>query len=268
MIPARTPHTPPPPSSALAPASGGDVRAAADLQTVIDRWGDLADMVGTPATLTWPPAGIAAYMAALDELDGESLEALRQARADEKADRAGEDLGDRPTPVRLRVLDAQHAVGSALSELADQLASEVQRPAASRVRAAGPGDRVGLALSTATVQDQADRRRWSWTDTRTREAPWAAAWLLARLEDAPGPFARLTGEQRDRIARVAAGAAERILAALEEARRARTVSLPCPAPCGGRLEVHGGDGRDPSVTCTECGRTWTGPHTTGPGAAA
>ncbi|WP_069887061.1 hypothetical protein [Streptomyces luteocolor] len=64
-----------------------------------------------------------------------------------------------------------------------------------------------------------DPRRRRYTGQRT--APYAALWLLARIERAGGPFTPLTDPQRSRIGAVAAGAAEHVERALDIATQRR-----------------------------------------------
>lgn len=223
------------------------------LQTVIDHWSDLDDALGTPNTTSWPPAGLAAHLNNLAELGDESVEALRELRAADKADRNPDaTMGERPIPIRASVHDAQTAVQEHLVELADALAELIQRPIVARLRSAGPGDDVGLQLATAAMRDAVDPRRWSYTDPLRRTAPYAAIWLQQRLDNRDGPFAALSGQQRDRITLVAARSADRVLQALEMARRRRPVNVDCPH-CRGTLVIEGGDGQPPSVRCEQCG---------------
>lgn len=232
-----------------------------DLQTVINLWADLENALETPTSMTWPPAGLAAYMNALDQLDAEEVAEIREARGWQRAGTVA--LGERPVPIVVKVHDTIRAVNLALVDLADNVADHVQRPPASRLRAAGPGDDIALRIATATIAaveaDQRDPRRWSITNPRYRTAPYAAAWLLARLDDAPGPFRQLSPLLRERITHRASDAAQRVQAALEMKRRQRRVQHPCPH-CRGHLDVHGGDGQPPQVRCTnpDCGWTRTG----------
>lgn len=222
------------------------------LQHVIDHWADLTAALAAPTTSTWPPAGLAAHLNTLAELGDASLDQLRHTRALDKADRQGDAPGERPVPIRVHVHDLKEAIEHDLVELADQIADQIQRPVAPRVRAAGPDDDIGLFLSTASMRDAADPRRWSWSDPLRRTAPYAAAWLLHRLTGADGPVARLNDRHRTRIARTAASASERIMSGLEMTRRRRPVNVPCPH-CRGPLVVEGGDGQPPEVRCGACG---------------
>lgn len=219
------------------------IPATQHLHTVATHWGNLHDALGTPNPVNWPPAmGITRYLNALDQIDAEEA---RQARELEVPAGA--------PPLRITILDAMRSVEAALVELADQIASSVQRPVMSPLPDTYPSaDRARREL--LVMQDRHDPRRWSWTGTRPA-APYAALWLLARVQGAHGPFKRLTSVQLDHIASVAAEAAGRVERALELTRKTAPVPWPC-GHCRGVLEIHGGDGVDPAVTCRDCGRTW------------
>lgn len=228
-----------------------------DLATIVTHWPDLEHALGTPSVVAPFGLGLTAYMAHLDALDADEVAELREARAWQRAGTVA--LDAKPLPLRVRVHDTMRAVEAALLHLADEIASAIQRPAAARVRPASPDDAVGLRLAAATVADQHDRRRWSYTNPSSRTAVLAAVWLSHRLDSAEGPFRPLTPPQRDRIAAVAAGAAQRVEDALDMTRRSRAIPQPCPH-CRGPLVVEGGDGRPPAVRCTStaCGWTRTG----------
>lgn len=223
------------------------------LQTVINHWGDLQDTLGVPATVGAFGIGLRAYLDVLDRADAEEIAEQREARGWQRAGTLP--LGERPVPIRLRVHDTMRGVERALLYCADQTASSVQRPAISPAPIDWPpADR--LRRNTLAAAERNDPRRWSWTDPRSRTAVLAAVWLLHRLDDAPGPFTPLTPPQRDLIATVAAGAAQRVLAALDMARRTQTAPQPCPH-CRGTLRIEGGDGQPPAVRCAEPHCGWT-----------
>ncbi|MEV8600471.1 hypothetical protein AB0465_11395 [Streptomyces griseoviridis] len=227
--------------------------AADHLQHVINHWADLQQALGTQQAGTWPPvmgiARLAEHLRADD--DAFELRAL---------ERSPDQIGATAAPLRIAVLDVMTAVDHQLVDVADGIASAVQRPPTTRVpiRVAGPGDDIALQLRTLILKDDADERRWSFTDPRRRTAPYAAAWLLARHDGAVGPFGRLTGVHQDQIAAVARWAAGQIDEALEMARRTQALEdRPCPH-CRGELRISGGDGQAPMVRCRGCGRQWTG----------
>ncbi|ELP64178.1 hypothetical protein PV735_05415 [Streptomyces turgidiscabies] len=221
------------------------------LHHLINHWTDLQAALGTNQADTWPPVmGIARLHEHL--------------RADEAAvelralERSPEQLGATAAPLRIAILDTMASLDQQLVDVADQIASSVQRPRLNlQVRSAGPGDDIALQLKTLILKDEVDERRWSWTNPRLRAAPYAAAWLLARYEDAPGPFRKLSGLQHTDIESAAAQAAEQVDQALEMTRRTQVLDRPCPH-CRGVLRIEGGDGQDPAVKCRGCGRKWTG----------
>jgi hypothetical protein len=202
------------------------------LQTVVDHWADLEELRTSKPHDAWPPASLNRYLRTVEEADP----------------------ADGNAPVRLHVLDTLRTVEVALLTLADQVASDVQRPAAAQVRSAGANDPIGLRLSTAALADQADPSRWHYRSHPTRTAPLAAVWLQMRLTGVSGPFRPIGDLRRERIAAVAQTAAERVSHALGLARRVQPLGQSCA--CGGGLELHGGDGRPPEVKCDGCGRTW------------
>lgn len=224
---------------------------ADNLHTVINHWTDLQAALGTNQADTWPPVmGIARLH--------DHLKADDQAVEQRALERSPDQIGATAAPLRIEILDTMAALDQRLVDGADIIASHLQRdPVTSGVRVAGPGDDVALALRTLILKDEADARRWSYTDPRRRSAPFAAAWLLARHDGAPGPFEKLRPIHHDAIATAARWAADQIHHALEMARRAQVLDQPCPH-CRGQLRIEGGDGQDPTVKCHGCGRTWTG----------
>ena len=222
---------------------------ATHLQIVAMHWRDLNDALGAPALHNGFGIGLRGHLAALDE---PLLADLKQARADERADSSPDALGTRPVPLRIAILDTMRQVEAALVDTADQTASSIQRPVMGLLPAAYPAaDRARREL--LAMQDRRDPRRWSWTGGRPT-APYAALWLLARVQGAPGPFRPLTALQLDHITAVARTAADRIEQALDIAAQRKTLER--RHDCGGRIDVHGGEGRPPLAHCTGCGRIW------------
>ncbi|HCA86353.1 MAG TPA: hypothetical protein DEQ61_13130 [Streptomyces sp.] len=212
------------------------------LDLIINRWHDLHDALApSGGRAAWPPTGLLiTYLRQLE--DAESQRAARD----------GSGTGEHAAPLVIDVLDTMRAVEAALVTLADQIAAQIQRPSMSHApRDWPPTDRA--RRDQRADEDAADPRRWRYIGQRT--APYAAAWLAARLEAIPGPFGPLPETEAARIARVAAGAAERILGALGEAQRAAKVARPCH--CTGTLYVYGGGGTTPYVRCDTCGWTQT-----------
>ena len=220
-------------------------------KTVINHWTDLTDALGTNQADTWPPVmGIARLH--------DHLRATEAAVEQRALERSPDQIGASAAPLRIAILDTMTELDRRLVEVADGIAGAVQRMPTTRVpiRVAGPGDDIALQLRTLILTDEADARRWSFTDPRRRTAPYAAAWLLARHDGAPGPFAKLTGVHQDQIASAAAWAASQIEQALEMTRKAQVLERPCPH-CRGVLRIEGGDGQAPAVRCRGCGRTWS-----------
>lgn len=238
---------------------------ATHLRTVALHWADLAEAVGQPAQLGAFGLGLRGYLARLADDEQQEYE-RHQAAHLRSLERDPIQLGDRPTPVRLHILDTMRVVEQQLIELADDIAHQAQRapipmPSARRTAVAPYTTQRDADIAAADRKrrtqlahaDLVDPRRWRYTGRRT--APHAALWLLARIERTPGPCRRLTDEEAHRIGKVAADAAERIERALDIAAQRRTLEQRCG--CGGAIDVHGGEGRPPLAHCTGCGRIWT-----------
>ncbi|WAL93957.1 hypothetical protein [Streptomyces sp. Je 1-369] len=226
---------------------------ATHLRTIAVHWHDLHEAAGTPVIAGAFGLGLRGYLARLDDLDADrALMDAALARAAERADSNPEALGERPVPVRLSVLDTMRAVEAALVDCADQTAAVVQRsPMAYAPRGWPDADRA--RRDQLARADALDPRRWRYTGCRT--APYAALWLLARVTRAAGPFTALPEREERRIAVVAAGAAGRVERALDIAAQRRTLEQ--RHDCGGAIDVHGGEGRQPLAHCTGCGQVWT-----------
>lgn len=223
----------------------------AHLTSVALHWRDLTDALGAPAVHNGFGIGLRGHLAALAEPD---IDLLAQARADERADSAPDAPGQRPIPIRLQVHETMRIVHAQLLECADAIAGSVQRPVMGLLPAGYPeADRRRREL--LVMQDRADPRRWSWTKVRP-DAWYAALWLLARVQGAPGPFRPLTPLHRDHIDRVAREAARRLEEALDITAQRRTLEQRHEG-CGGRIDVHGGEGRPPVAHCRGCGRIWS-----------
>lgn len=224
--------------------------AATHLRTIALHWTNLTDALGQPAIHHGFGIGLRGHLAALTEPD---LDALAQTRADERADSTPDALGERPIPIRLHIHETMRIVRDTLIDCADQIAGSVQRPVMGQLSEGYPAA-DWRRRELLVMQDRKDPRRWSWTKARP-EAPYAALWLLARVQGAPGPFRSLTTLQLDHIAGVARSAAERVECALDIAAQRRTLEQ--RHDCGGAIDVHGGEGRPPLAHCTGCGRVWT-----------
>ncbi|NUK22047.1 hypothetical protein [Streptomyces lunaelactis] len=229
------------------------------LRTIATTWTDLRDALGTPTTIGGLGHGLRGYLTRLDQYDAEEAAALRALERDPAQ------IGQRPIPISLRVYDTMRTVEAALVELADQTAAVVQRPpltpmparrgfyASERDRRIGEEDRARRdALARA---DMADPRRWKLNGHRT--APYAALWLITRIDRRPGPFDPLSEAQRHRIGVVAVGAVERIEAVLDLASGERELGGEHRCACGGKIKVYGGAGATPCANCLDCGALWT-----------
>jgi len=231
--------------------------AAGQLFTVIHHWNDLTEALGAKTTPTWPPAGrMSDFVRDVEQRDADQLAAEHERAVAVRAlERDPAQLGERPIPIRLTIHQTMTTVRASLTECADQVAAAVQRPVLGLFPDGYPlADRQRRELEV--MRDRRDPRRWSWTRTRP-DAPYAAWWLLARTQGAPGPFRPLTGRQRDDILAVARRAARMVEAALDVAAARAYLARPCPR-CGGRLAVHGGAGVLPVARCVGCGRVWGG----------
>ncbi|MFC8832328.1 hypothetical protein ACFT8V_03900 [Streptomyces griseoincarnatus] len=238
---------------------------ATHLRTVALHWTDLHETASTPAQLGAFGLGLRGYLAALGDADRQEYDRAHRAWR-HSHDRDPLQLGDRPIPVRLHILDTMRTVETALVQCADDIAATAQRapiaaPTARRTAVAPYRTQREADIAAADRRrrtelahdDVHDPRRWRYTGRRT--APHAALWLLARVERAPGPCRRITAEEERRIGRVAARAADSVERALDIAAQSRTLEQ--RHDCGGRIDVHGGEGRQPLAHCTGCGRIWS-----------
>lgn len=258
------------------------ITAAAHLQLLIDRWADLADALAARQQTTWPPTmGVARLVHDLDADEHTHPQRIVTRRTTDgriayecascthvgdgrghpvRPDRDQPGPGVSPAPIDVSILDTMRDVEAELVHCADVIASQIQRPAMAHApRGAGWTPAEIARRNELADADAADPRRWRYPGTRS--APYAAAWLAARIEGVPGPFLPLGPTRTARITAVAAACAARVETALRIARRAAAVDWPCPA-CRGALEVHGGDGQPPAVRCAGCGRTWRERDTT------
>ncbi|MFG2780797.1 hypothetical protein ACGFY7_23455 [Streptomyces prunicolor] len=237
---------------------------ATHLRTIALHWTDLHQAAGQPTQLGAFGLGLRGYLAHLEDADQLEYRAHQAAHL-RSLERDPIQLGDRPTPVRLHILDTMRLVETVLVACADDIAHAAQRnpiaePTARRTAIApyitqreadiAAADRLRRAQNAHA--DLVDPRRWRYTGRRT--APYAALWLLARIERAPGPCRRLTDDEERQIGKVAEGAAERVETALDIGSQRKTLEQ--LHECGGRIDVHGGEGRVPVAHCTGCGRVW------------
>lgn len=253
---------------------------ATHLRTIALHWSDLREALGNAPILNGFGKGLRGYLAALEAADMQLLVIHHTSKLNTSRDENGRvvgytcefcgdadpghahpvgeerdpaQIGERPVPLSLFILDTMRDVEAALTETADQIAASVQRPPMPFAPSSWPaGDRE--RRNQLARADTADPRRWRWTGQR-RPAPYTALWLLARVERRPGPFRELTVLEQEQIGTVAAGAAARVEQALDIAAQRRTLEQ--RHDCGGRIDVHGGEGRPPVAHCTGCGRIWT-----------
>ncbi|MYR46774.1 hypothetical protein GTW67_33150, partial [Streptomyces sp. SID5910] len=93
---------------------------ATHLRSIAIHWSDLREAIAAPALHDGFGAGLRGYLARLDQADAEQLEYERHQAAHLRAlERDPMQLGDRPTPVRLHILDTMRAVEAALIHCAD-----------------------------------------------------------------------------------------------------------------------------------------------------
>lgn len=239
---------------------------ATHLRTCVLHWTDLHEAAGQPTTIGAFGLGLRGYLARLDDADRDEFNYDRNHAAHRRSrERDPQQIGATPAPVRLLILDTMRAVEAVLVQCADDIAHAAQRapiagPSARRTathpyrtqREADIAAADSIRRARLAHADLVDPQRWRYTGRRT--APYAALWLLARVERKPGPCRRLTPEEEQRIGTVAAGAADRIERALDIAAQRRTLEQ--LHDCGGRIDVHGGEGRPPLAHCTGCGRVW------------
>jgi hypothetical protein len=216
------------------------------LTTVITHWDNLTDALDSVSP-TWPPAALRAHVARLDHQDRAEETGLRA------LERSPEQLGATAAPLRIDILDTMRDVETVLVGCADYIAAAVQRSPMPRAPRTWPATDRARRDQLADA-DAADPRRWRYTGHRP--APYAAAWLAARVDAHPGgPFAPLTLDHRDTIGRAARAAGTRIERVLDLTDDRRTLTRPCA--CGGTIEIHGGAGATPVARCTGCGAIWS-----------
>lgn len=261
------------------------------LTTVITHWADLRELIDTRAPATWPPVTPAEY-AQLVQADADDAEAHAQqlvtirhetgqlyyacAQCDRvgeghahpvRPDREPEQLGVRPDPLRLHILDTISSVETALLTLADQIAAEIQR---APIVSGRPSrlDPMQLEIERLAAHDARDPARWHYQGVRT--TTMAAQWLRARVHGEPGPCTPLTDTHRGLIYGVAQEAARRVEQLVGSARRHDQLHRACPS-CRGVLTLHHEGDEAPRVTCAnghDCAaavrvidghRTWSTP---------
>ncbi|MEE1813680.1 hypothetical protein PUR59_01320 [Streptomyces sp. SP18ES09] len=197
------------------------------LQQIARLWPDLTDALGTPATIAGFGLGLRGYLAAIEQYDAVEAAALRA------LERSPEQLGTRPVPVNLRIMDTMRVVEAALHETADQIAATNQLP----TRTSHP-------------------HRWRYTGTRPG-AVRTALWLSARAAGIFWPGRALTEPQERHLRHVAREALHRIETALDLATATHELGPQHTCPCGGSITISGGAGDTPTARCRQCGAIWT-----------
>ncbi|WP_282695475.1 hypothetical protein [Streptomyces sp. CC208A] len=200
---------------------------ATQLRTIARLWPDLHDALGTPNTGPGFGLGLRNYLAAVDQPDVAEAAVLRM------LERSPDQLGTRPIPISLRVLDTMRTVEAALHETADQIASANQH-----------------SVNTSHPH------RWRYTGHRPG-APWTALWLSARADGVFWPGRPLTDRQHRHVAAVAHNALGRIETTLDLARQVQQLDPAHPCQCGGTITIRGGAGDPPTGHCGACGAWWT-----------
>lgn len=230
----------------------------ANLRHIAARWTDLRALLETRTPTTWPPAGrMADHQRNLDQDDADATELLHQQAAAERAERTALAPGTRPAPLRVNVLDTLIELEAELLDLADQIASAVQR-APFTLHAASPFDErardIALATAAMAERDRTDPRRWRF-NLGPRTAEHAANWLADRCDGPTGPHRALTYAEGRQVAYVARQVRQRLDRALGETERRAVTAFDCA--CGGRRElVSGGTGPE-RVECSKCGTSQT-----------
>lgn len=229
------------------------------LRTIATHWEHL-DAALDSHTETWPPSGKADLLRALDTRDAERIAYDRAHTAHRRTqERSPDQIGAIAAPIDLDIHDLMTTTETALIETADQIAAACQHapltpaPANWRTRGWTQADRD--RRNAAAAIDRANPRRWRYVGLRT--APYAALWLLTRIEGRSGPFRALTEGEHRHITNVAAEAAGRIEHALDLVEKVHVLAAPCA--CGGRVSLHGGEGAPPVARCAGCGSVWLTP---------
>jgi hypothetical protein len=257
------------------------VNTAQQLQTVATLWADLTDALGDRTQHAWPPPQLRDYLAGLDCYDADEVNAHHvqrlRTRLDEhqriryecalcdhvgeghthavSEDRSPDQLGTRPVPISLRVLDTMRSVEAVLHETADQIAAESQRPVMQPAPATWPTkDRI--RRNRLATQDARHPHRWQYTGHRPG-AIHTALWLSARAAGTPWPGRPLTDAQTATLATVATGILARVETALDLADGRRELTAAHPCQCGGAIEIRGGAGAQPVARCKGCGAIWS-----------
>ncbi|MET9555106.1 hypothetical protein [Streptomyces sp. NPDC006645] len=230
-------------------------RAAGDLASVREQWGDLLAAIGRRPAAEWPPRDSRAY------IDGHLAE---QADEDEQpvetVGRLPLLLREHPAPLNLDALDAAIEVERELFDLADAIAEQVQRS----VRRVPVPFLAAHTLWIADPDDHSDPARWHLPThnasvtaravspgSRVYGLHWAAVWIEGRtLDEMSGDlFGPIPALLLDHVAQTARSARRTVDRALGRDGRTTLLDDPCPF-CGGQLAGHSRQGGEPVVTCS------------------
>lgn len=229
--------------------------AVADLRSIREQWGDLLGAIDQPPAPEWPPRETRSFLTLAAEPRTDTPPGPRVGRLPLT-------LREHPAPLNLGALDAALSVETALFDLADRIASVVQRS----IRHV-PVPNVGARVRTiAHPDDIADPNRWHYVTptspgSRANGLHWAACWIEDRLAAATATalHGRLSSLIADSMADDIATARRVMARAL--GRDGRVTVLPAPCPwCHGELTARTTSG-DPMAAVVTCG---TGPTCTAP----
>ncbi|MFB7285466.1 hypothetical protein [Actinacidiphila glaucinigra] len=254
----------------------------ADLQYIADYWDRLDDLLDSSPGTTWPPPRKqqvdieadeaephrhAQHLSTRQLLNGRiTYECLHCEYVGDggnhiaRPDRDPAQLGARPVPIRLSIIDTSITIREALIACAEYTAELVQRQpilppaprraAVARTRAERLAWKDHARRIDAAMRDRNDPRRWRFQAGGHPTAPDAALWLLARLVGDPGPFTALTPAHRGHIATVARENARLLRVAIRDERTHRVLDgMACPG-CKGELVFHQGGGEPDIVSCS------------------
>ncbi|MFJ8743439.1 hypothetical protein ACIRL2_29190 [Embleya sp. NPDC127516] len=223
-----------------------------DLTAIRDLWPELVAAPGTrPRDSGTPRPLTAAEQAAQEE---------RYAAEREDREKGAIGRGASPAPLDLDLLHVERTLAEDLCDLADRVASRVQRPPAS-VSARVESSRVWLTRGVRPVRiarpvlgpiPAEDPGRWRYNASHRHGAEWACTWLLGALDDGVPTLVL------DDITTTARRILRQLRTALDHQTERYVGACPNPA-CGVDLAVAPDDD---VVTCTGCRtaygrRAWT-----------
>lgn len=230
--------------------------AVADLRAIREQWGDLLAAIDQPPPQEWPPRETRSFLT-------KAAEPRTDTPPSPQVGRLPLTLREHPAPLNLGALDAAMEIEWALFDLADRIASVVQR-SIRQVPVPNLGPRARWIADPA---DYSHPDRWNYVTptspgSRALGLHWACVWIEDRLA------ATASTELHQRVPElVAEEAAEEFVAAARRVMqralgrdgRVTAAADPCPW-CHGTLTMRttSGDPDDATVTCD------TGPSCTAP----